>query len=335
MPKAKAALKRILLILGAALLSMGVLSYAAGEGRQGGGNRGMVHGYVREESVQISGGTTVSVFSGVTDSATVDPYLEAPGDYLAYSLFRTRSEIISTSNITASTNFTQRDPGTPDGFGKTGRNGVGGVSWDNESNTLILDHARGTVILINGPELHVDQLNTYNDKLKTIIDVNEAGLVRYVQKDVFGGSPHTKANQAAQDTVNIRLIGSNQFREFHFTGNVRIVFEGDGELTLQPGDPWLYDQPGFEQVSVPSGTAFSSGVITGFQGVLASTETDTGGMPNGMERTIEETFAYVLPSVQLAENMAVTEGGRIIEEASAPDGPVDLYRGGRGPFRFG
>ena len=192
--------------------------------------------------------------------------------------------------------------------GKMGRGGVDGVSWDKD--TLVLENAEGTVIDIEGPELHVDQLNTYNDKLQTIIDINATGLVYYVQKDLFGGSPHTKTNHLDQDTIRIHLSGTNRFSEIHISGNVRVIFEGDGELILSQSSEWLYDQPGFERASQPSGFAVLSNPVAGFQGNLKGSEELTQKMPNGMERTIQETYEYALPVLEISENLII-DGGDI------------------------
>ena len=315
-------MKRLFCILIAVILCLFTASLA--EPVRGGKGGGTMHGYTRIEEAHLSGGTIVSVYDGIMDSNSVDPYLEAPGDYLTSSVFKTKGGIVSTSNITASTNYTETWPGTVEGYGTFVRGGVQGVSWENDTNTLILENASGTVIDIAGPELHVDQLNTYNDKLQTIIDVDAHGLVSYVQSDVFGGSPHTKTNVLEQDVVHIRLIGENRFDEIHLSGHVRVVFEGEGKLTLENTETWSYDQPGFESVSAPTGVAIVSTMVVGYGGALSGVESVTETMPNGMERSIEESFVYAVPEIVLADGMAIVEGGTTYNSAMTSNGWVSF-----------
>lgn len=288
---------------------------------------GNVFAYDRQEAVEISGGTEVTVYAGTQNSNDQGNYLADPGDYLKSSRYRTAGQIVSSSNITSSTNFVEKIAG---GEISLCGGGVEGVSWS--GNTLTLDNAKGTVITIEGPEINPYAVNTYNDKLNPNISYGlgatdlswASNLTYYKQFDLFafngetGGAPHTKDNSTVQDTVYIELKGENNFNNIVVSGNVKVIFKGTGKLTLDTAsDSWNYDNysdPNFDHMSDESNYALASIPSIGYLGQLVSNPEGLEMIPMENERMKEivtEWFEYKLPEFELGEGVSIKEGGTI------------------------
>ena len=283
--------------------------------------------YDRQESTTATGGTEVTVYTGLQDSNDQGNYLKDPapkGIYLAYNRYQTAGSLVSNSNITSSSNFTKTI--TPDE--KIVGGGVKGVSWNGTTNTLTLNNVKGTVITIEGPTVDPFSVNTYNDKLNPVIDLNAPNLTYYQQFDLFvrpgedGGAPHTKDNSTMQDVVTVNIVGSNTFHNIVITGNVKVVFTGTGTLTVDvnDGQNWNYNDyvgdPNYDALSAPAGSAIASVPTIGQGGKLEGTVENEDTMPNGMVETITEKFKYELPEIAM-KGVSVLAGGAIQNTAKA------------------
>ena len=274
-------------------------------------------GYERYESVSQEGGTVVTVYAGSVGENNVT-YLEDDSfDYVSFVRFVTPGHITSTSNITTDTVFESATPGTPEGSFYTCNGGVEGVSWDNDTNTLTLSDVKGSVLTVEGPSLDIRNLNTPNDKLDTNVDIDMESLGYFFQRDLFEMgtgevSPHEKENDTKQDTVTICLIGENAFHNIRLSGDVKVVFTGEGSLTLDASED-LGSYFGHDRAS---SYALSSVETIGYEGSLSNVDMDPAEsvmeLPF-MKRTITEYYQFKLPEIVL-DGMALSEG-EIINEA--------------------
>lgn len=290
--------------------------------------------YTREESTVRTGGTEVTVWSGTVDSDE-ETYLQGDLDYVSFNRYKTALDFDSASNMTASSVYHYGQQASDDETAAIGNGGVEGVSWDG-ANTLTLDNAKGTVITIEGPELRdLDQLNTYNDKLELQIDEDVPNLTYHDQFDNFVitsedgtvESPHSKENSTAQDTVNINLVGDSSFSNLVLAGNVKVVFEGEGTLTLEAGSQeWDYNSRNNPEADPRTGmseNALASYPTIGFQGQLKGEEKSEMHMKpepgKQIDRTVTDTYEYALPEIELAEGMTISEGGQICNTSQSDE----------------
>ena len=285
--------------------------------------------YERYEKATVEGGTVVTVYAGSVGENS-ETYLEDDSyDYVSYVRFVTPGRLTSTSNITVDTVFEEKTPGTPEGYGRVCNGGVEGVSWDNETNTLTLDGAWGTVLTIEGPSLDVRNLNTPNDKLDTNVDIDMESLGYFFQRDLFemgSGevSPHEKENETLQDTVTLCLQGESHFHHIRLSGNVKVILTGSGSLTLDAtGDLGSYFGPERD-----SSYAFASAETIGQEGSLENAQGEllesVMELPF-MKRTISEAYRFLLPEIELGEGLTLSEGE--VHNASLLDADFFCFTG--------
>ena len=301
---------------------------------------GTTFAYDRQEAVSVESGTVVTVYAGTQNSNDQGNYLADPGDYEKFNRYMTDGAVVSTSNITSSTNYIEYING---GEIQLCNGGVEGVSWD--ENVLTLNNVDGTIITIDGPEINPYEVNTYNDKLNPVIssgagdsDLTWAtNLTYYKQYDLFAfggdesGAPHTKDNTTVQDTIYINLIGENTFANLRVVGNVQVVFVGTGSITFDADSKvWDYDDysdPDFDHLSDRSSMAVSSVETIGYRGTLEGEVQDIPMQNDRFKEIVTEWYEYNLPEFVLGEDVNITAGGAINNSGVLKDAYSFTYAG--------